>query len=42
MQNPLYRRASAAGENLTLQNDRIRLEFYKRICGWGWVLPCRS
>ena len=37
MQKPLYRRASDAGENLTLQNDRIRLEFYKRICGWGWA-----
>lgn len=37
MEKPLYRRASAAGENLTLQNDQIRLEFYKRICGWGWA-----
>ena len=37
MQTPLYRRASATGENLTLKNDHIRLEFYKRICGWGWA-----
>lgn len=37
MQKPLYRRASATGENLTLKNDHIRLEFYKRICGWGWA-----
>ncbi|MBR2950261.1 MAG: hypothetical protein IKC46_10385 [Lachnospiraceae bacterium] len=37
MNAPLYRRASATGENLTLANDHIRLEFYKRICGWGWA-----
>ena len=37
MQKPLYRRASASGEGLTLQNEHIRLEFYKRICGWGWA-----
>ncbi len=37
MQKPLYRRAAATGDNLTLQNDCIRLEFYKRICGWGWA-----
>ena len=33
MNAPIYRRASATGENLSLQNDHIRLEFYKRICG---------
>ena len=37
MNVPIYRRASATGENLTLQNNHIRLEFYKRICGWGWA-----
>lgn len=37
MSTPIYRRASATGENLTLQNEHIRLEFYKRLCGWGWA-----
>jgi len=31
-----YDNASYGGESVTLQNDFIQLNFYKRINGWGW------
>src|ERR1044071_5034498 len=33
---PLYKHASYAGETIQLQNPGIRLDFHKRLTGWGW------
>lgn len=33
---PKYRRASATGDTVTLENNRIKMVFFKRICGWGF------
>ncbi len=33
---PAYKHASYAGESLTLNNTRLRLEIHKRRTGWGW------
>ena len=33
---PQFKQSSYAGEATTLANDRIALDFFKRIKGWGW------
>lgn len=33
---PRYRKASYSNESVTLKNDYITLNFFKRIKGWGW------
>ena len=33
---PVFKRSSYTGESLTLENDYIQLNFYKRVLGWGW------
>ncbi len=38
-QNPLqprYRKAAYGNEHVTLQNENIRLDMFKRVDGWGW------
>ncbi len=34
---PFYKNASYAGETITLQNAGMRVEFHKRLTGWGWA-----
>ncbi|MEM8765346.1 MAG: hypothetical protein AAGD88_16115, partial [Bacteroidota bacterium] len=34
--DPSFKRTSYAGESVTLENDYIRFDFYKRVLGWGW------
>lgn len=33
---PLYRDAVYGGETIKLENSYLRLEFHKRLTGWGW------
>ncbi len=33
---PRYQHASYGGESVTLQNNHLRLDVYKRLTGWGW------
>lgn len=33
---PNFKRTSYSGESVSLENDHIQLNFYKRIKGWGW------
>lgn len=36
IQDPFYKRASYSNESVTLENEHIVFNFYKRIMGWGW------
>lgn len=33
---PNFKRTSYSGETFSIENEYIRLNFYKRIKGWGW------
>jgi len=33
---PNYRKAAWGGESLTLENETIKLNLFKRVDGWGW------
>ena len=33
---PRYRRASATGQSVALENSQIKMIFFQRICGWGF------
>ena len=33
---PRYRQAAWEGEYITLENDHVRLNIFKRMDGWGW------
>jgi len=33
---PNYRKAAWGGESLTLKNETVRLNLFKRVDGWGW------
>lgn len=33
---PCYRKTGYANESITLKNDFIEINFFKRISGWGW------
>lgn len=33
---PNFKRTSYSGESVSIENDYIKLNFYKRIKGWGW------
>ena len=35
-QTPRLKQASYSGESITLENDYVQFNFYKRINGWGW------
>lgn len=32
----MYKRASCTGESLTLENSKVKLVLYRRLCGWGF------
>jgi len=33
---PIYKKASYSGDVVSLENDQITINFYKRVLGWGW------
>ena len=33
---PKYNRAAYAGEQVSLENDHLRINVFKRVGGWGW------
>jgi hypothetical protein len=39
---PFYKNASYAGETVVLQNAGMRVEFHKRLTGWGWAEICNG
>ncbi len=34
--NPRYKKAAYADETVQLKNDKMEINFYKRVAGWGW------
>jgi hypothetical protein len=34
--SPVYKKAAYAGETVTIENDQIRINMFKRVGGWGW------
>jgi hypothetical protein len=37
MEKPAYRHASYAKESVVLENSRVKIKFFKRLCGWGFA-----
>jgi len=34
--SPNYKRAAYADEQVSLENDHLRINMFKRVGGWGW------